>query len=91
MKTVNFNKNNSIFSPNLGKSDFGSCHGNGVSNQNFYNIFFLVLCGNDPSVKVSSNSEVGSGTALWQFFGFLRELVVKFRKNISQKMKLRHV
>ena len=40
-------------------------------------INFLVLSGNDHSVKVSSNSEVGSGTALWEFFGFLRELVLK--------------
>ena len=39
-------------------------------------IIFLVLSGNDHSVKVSSNSEVGSGTALWEFFGFLRELVL---------------
>ena len=41
----------------------------------FFTIIFLVLSGNDHSVKVSSNSEVGSGTALWDFFGFLRELV----------------
>ena len=40
-----------------------------------FTIIFLVLSGNDHSVKVSSNSEVGSGTALWEFFGFLRELV----------------
>ena len=39
-------------------------------------IIFLVLSGYDNSVKVSSNSEVGSGTALWEFFGFLRELVL---------------
>ena len=43
---------------------------------NFFTIIFLVLSGNDHSVKVSSNSEVGSGTALWEFFGFLRELVL---------------
>ena len=60
MKTVNFNKNNSIFSPNLGKSDSGGCHGNGCSNQIFL-IIFLVLSGNDHSVKVSSNSEMGPG------------------------------
>ena len=42
----------------------------------FFTIIFLVLSGNDHSVKVSSNSEVGSGTALWEFFGFLRELVL---------------
>ena len=42
----------------------------------FFTIIFLVLSGNDHSVKVSSNSEVGSGTALWVFFGFLRELVL---------------
>ena len=41
-----------------------------------FTIIFLVLSGNDHSVKVSSNSEVGSGTALWEFFGFLRELVL---------------
>ena len=40
-------------------------------------IIFFVLGGNDHSVKVSSNSEVGSRTALWEFFGFLRELVLK--------------
>ena len=40
-------------------------------------IIFLVLSGNDHSVKVSSNSEVGSGNALWEFFGFLRELVLQ--------------
>ena len=41
-----------------------------------FTIIFLVLSGYDHSVKVSSNSEVGSGTALWEFFGFLRELVL---------------
>ena len=46
---------------------------------NIFTIFFLVLSGNDHSVKVSSNSEVGSGTALWEFFGFLRELVLSRR------------
>ena len=59
MKTINFNKNNSIFLQILGKV-----------------ILILVLSGNDHSVKVSSNSEVGSGTALWEFFGFLREFVL---------------
>ena len=39
MKTDDFNKNNSIFSQNLGKSDVGGCHGNGGSNQNFLNNF----------------------------------------------------
>ena len=39
-------------------------------------MIFLVLSGNDHSLKVSSNSEVGSGTALWELFGFLRELVL---------------
>ena len=42
-----------------------------------FTIIFLVLSGNDHSVKVSSNSEVGSGTALWEFFGPLRELVLR--------------
>ena len=42
----------------------------------FFTIIFLVLSGSDHSVKVSSNSEVGSGTALLEFFGFLRELVL---------------
>ena len=37
-----------------------------------FTIIFLVLGGNDHSVKVSSNS----GSALWEFFGFLRELVL---------------
>ena len=46
-------------------------------------IIFLVLSGNDNSVKVSSNSEVGSGTALWDFFGFLRELVLKAEKRYN--------
>ena len=76
MKTVNFNKKSSIFSQNLGKTDSGGCHGNGCSNQCF-TIIFLVLSGNDHSVKVSSNSEVGSGTALLDCIGFLRELVLK--------------
>ena len=42
----------------------------------FFTIIFLVLSGNDHSVKVSSNSEVGSGTDLWDFFGILREMVL---------------
>ena len=42
----------------------------------FFTIIFLVLSGYDHSVKVSSNSEVGSGTALWDYFGFLREWVL---------------
>ena len=46
-----------------------------------FTIIFLVLSGNDHSVKVSSNSEVGSGTVLWEFFGILRELVL--RRNIK--------
>ena len=33
-----------------------------------FTISLLVLSGNDYSVKVSSNSEVGSGTALLIFF-----------------------
>ena len=60
MKTDDFNKNKSIFSQNLGKSDVYGCHGNGGSNQNFNNIF-LVLSGIYHSVKVSTNSEMGSG------------------------------
>ena len=64
MKTVNFNKNNSIFSQNLGKSDSGGCHGNGGSIQNFYNNL-LVLSGNDHSVKISSNSEIDPGQLFW--------------------------
>ena len=75
MKTVNFNKNNSICSPNLGKS--GGCHGNGGSNHFCFTIIFLVLIGNDHSVKISSNSEMGSGTALWDFFGFSQRIGVK--------------
>ena len=47
-------------------------------------IIFLVLSVNDHSVKVSSNSEVGSGTALWEFFGFLRELVLN-AKHVSHQ------
>ena len=42
----------------------------------FFTIIFLVLSGNDHSLKVSSNSEVDSGTALWELFGFLRVLVL---------------
>ena len=42
-----------------------------------FTIIFLVLSGNDHSVKVSSNSEVGSGTAIWEFFGILKELVLR--------------
>ena len=44
----------------------------------FCTIIFLILSGYDHSVKVSYNSEVGSGTALWEIFGFLRELVLIF-------------
>ena len=61
MKTDDFNKNNSIISQNLGKSDVCGCHGNGGSNQKFFTIIFLVLSGIDHSVKVSSNSEMGPG------------------------------
>ena len=32
-----------------------------------YTIIFIVLSGNDHSVKVSSNSEMGPGMALWDF------------------------
>ena len=39
MKIGDFNKNISIFSQNLGKSDVGGYHGNGCSNQNFDNNF----------------------------------------------------
>ena len=42
-----------------------------------YTLIFIVLSGNDHSVKVSSNSEMGPGMALWDFFGYLRELVLK--------------
>ena len=51
-------------------------------------IIFLVLSGNDHSVKVSSNSEVGSGTALWEFFGFLRELVLISEAILMSTQKL---
>ena len=51
-------------------------------------IIFLVLSGNAHSVKVSSNSEVGSGTALWEFFGFLRELVLS-TNNLCLRAKIR--
>ena len=43
----------------------------------FFTIIFLVLIGNDHSVKISSNSEMGSGTALWDFFGFSQRIGVK--------------
>ena len=75
MKTDNFNRNYSIFFSKFEKSDSGGCHGNGGSNQFFFKKI-LVFSGNDHSVKVSSNSEMDSGTALWEFFGFLRELVL---------------
>ena len=42
-----------------------------------YTIIFIVLSGNDHSVKVSSNSEMGPGMALWDFFGPLGELVLR--------------
>ena len=48
-----------------------------------FTIIFLVLSGNDHSVKVSSNSDVGSGTAPWEFFGFLRELVLRRLKRFE--------
>ena len=41
-----------------------------------FTVIFLVLSCNDHSVKISSNSEMGSGMALWYFFGFLRQLVL---------------
>ena len=54
---------------------------------NFFTIIFLVLSGYDHSVKVSSNSEMGSGSVLWEGFAFLRELVLKslnlYRKLLS--------
>ena len=71
MKTVNFNKNNSIFSQNLGESDPGGFHGNGGSIK-IFTIIFLVLSDNDHSAKVSSNSEMDSG----QLFCPLREFVL---------------
>ena len=42
-----------------------------------FTVIFLVLSCNDHSVKVSSNSEMGCGMALWYCFGFLRELVLR--------------
>ena len=74
MKIDDFNKNNSIFFQNLVKVMLIVTMATDVAIK-FFTIIFLVLSGNDHSVKVSSNSEVGSGTALWDFFGFLRELV----------------
>ena len=44
-----------------------------------WTIFFLFLSGNDHYVKVSSNSEMVRGMALWKFFGALRELMLKRR------------
>ena len=43
----------------------------------FEQYFFLFLSGNDHYVKVSSNSEMVCGMALWKFFGALRELMLK--------------
>ena len=77
MKTVNFNKNNSIFLQMWEKVILVVAMATEVAIK-IFTIIFLVLSGNDHSVKVSSNSEVGSGTALWEFFGFLRELVLNF-------------
>ena len=39
--------------------------------------FYLFLSGNDHSTKVSSNSEMVRGTAVWELVGALRELEFK--------------
>ena len=78
MKIDDFNKNNSIFSQNLGKKVMLVVTMATDVAIKILIIIFLVLSGNDHSVKVSSNSEVGSGTALWEFFGYLRELVLSY-------------
>ena len=48
-----------------------------------WTIFFLFLSGNDHYVKVSSNSEMVRGMALWKFFGALRELMLKTINNLA--------
>ena len=53
----------------------------------FEQYFFLFLSGNDHYVKVSSNSEMVRGMALWKFFGALRELMLKV-KPVYQQMTL---
>ena len=67
MKTVNFNKNNIIFLQIWEKVILVVAMATEVA-INFFTITFLVLSGNDHSVKVSSNSEVVSGTAFMGFF-----------------------
>ena len=86
MKIDDFNKNKSIFSQNLGKVMLVVTMATDVAIKIFTKIF-LVLSGNDQSVKVSSNSEVGSGTALWEFFGPLRELVLIPKREINKYYK----
>ena len=75
MKIDDFNKNNNIFSQIWEKVMLVVTMATDVAIK-IFTIIFLVLSGNDHSVKVSSNSEVGSGTTLWEFFGIFRELVL---------------
>ena len=60
MKTDDFNKNNSIFLKIWGKVMLVVAMATEVAIK-FFTIIFLVLSGNDHSVKVSSNSEMGPG------------------------------
>ena len=52
-----------------------------------FTIIFLVLSGNDHSVKVSSNSEVGSGTVLLDSFWFSQRIGVKYKHCESELKK----
>ena len=72
MKTVNFNKNISIFSQIWEKVILVVAMATEEAIK-IFTIIFLVLSGNDHSVKVSSNSEMGSGTVLLDFFLVLSE------------------
>ena len=54
MGAVGFNGNS------LEKGDSSGCRGGGVA-VGIFTIIFLVLSGNDHSLKVSSNSEMGPG------------------------------
>ena len=63
MKTVNFNKNNSIFLQIWEKVILVVAMATEVAIK-IFTIIFLGLSGNDHSVKVSSNSEMGPGRPL---------------------------
>ena len=57
-----------------------------IESSNIFFFFYLFLSGNDHYVKVSSNSEMVRGMALWNFFGALRELMLNGNITIAMKV-----